>query len=88
MPLNNTTRRIRNSNVKLMLERARVSRKDIAESLGCSLSNLNDKFTYGTFTASDLIQIADICGYKLAFIKDDSAPIIFDKSDLKIDSKE
>ena len=83
MPLNNTTRRIRNSNVKLMLERAGMSRKVVAESLGISLSNLNDKFTYGTFTASDLIQIADICGYNLAFIKDDSTPIIFDKNDLK-----
>ena len=83
MPTNKTIRKIRNSNVKLMLERARVSRKLVAESLGISLSNLNDKFTYGTFTASDLIQIADICGYNLAFVKDDSTPIVFDKNDLK-----
>ena len=84
MPANKTIRKIRNSNVKLMLERARISRASIAESLGISLSNLNDKFTYGTFTASDLIQIADICGYNLAFIKEDSPPIVFDKNDLKI----
>lgn len=83
MPTNKTIRRIRNSNIKLMLERARVSRSSLAESLGISLSNLNDKFTYGTFTASDLIQIADICGYNLAFVKDDSTPIVFDKNDLK-----
>ncbi len=83
MPTNKTIRKIRNGNIKLMLERARVSRKQVAESLGISLSNLNDKFTYGTFTASDLIQIADICGYNLAFIKEDNAPIVFDKNDLK-----
>lgn len=83
MPTNKTIRKIRNSNIKLMLERARVSRKQVAELLGISLSNLNDKFTYGTFTASDLIQIADICGYNLAFIKEDNAPIVFDKNDLK-----
>lgn len=84
MPTNKTIRQIRNTNVKLMLERARTSRKSVAESLGISLSNLNDKFTYGTFTASDLIQIAEICGYNLAFIKDDSTPIVFDKNDLKV----
>lgn len=84
MPTNKTIRQIRNTNVKLMLERARTSRKSVAESLGISLSNLNDKFTYGTFTASDLIQIAEICGYNLAFIKDDSSPIVFDKNDLKV----
>lgn len=84
MPTNKTIRQIRNTNVKLMLERARTSRKSVAESLGISLSNLNDKFTYGTFTASDLIQIAEICGYNLAFIKDDNTPIVFDKNDLKI----
>lgn len=84
MPTNKTIRQIRNTNVKLMLERARTSRRSVAESLGISLSNLNDKFTYGTFTASDLIQIAEICGYNLAFIKDDSTPIVFDKNDLKV----
>ena len=66
-----------------MLERAGVSRKSLADSLGITLSNLNDKFTYGTFTAADLIQIAEICGYNLAFVKDDNAPIVFDKNDLK-----
>ncbi len=84
MPANKTIRRIKNTNVKLMLERSRTSRTSVAESLGISLSNLNDKFTYGTFTASELIQIADICGYNLAFIKDDSSPIVFDKNDLKV----
>ncbi len=87
MPLNKTTRRIQNGNIKLMLSRARVSRTSIAESMGISLSNLNDKFTYGTFTASDLIQIADMCGYNLAFISkenpNDNAPILFGKNDLK-----
>lgn len=87
MPKTNSIRRIQTGNVKLMLSRACASRKSVAESLGISLSNLNDKFTYGTFTASDLIQIADICGYNLAFISkenpNDNAPILFGKNDLK-----
>ena len=84
MPKAKTIRKIRNDNIKLMMKQAGVSRKSVAESLGVTMSNLNDKFTYGTFTASELILIAEICGYNLAFIKDDSTPIVFDKNDLKV----
>ena len=56
--------------------------EELAELLGISRQSMSNKFYRNSFSASDLITIADFLGYSLAFISD-KQNIIFDMSDIK-----
>ena len=62
------------------------SRADIAESLKISEAAVSNKFYRDSFSAEDLIKIADCLGYNLALIND-TKQVIFDISDIKADAK-
>ena len=65
----------------LMKEQGK-SRSDIAEALKISEAAVSNKFYRDSFSAEDLIKIADCLGFEHAFINDNQK-IIFDLSDIK-----
>lgn len=54
--------------------------KELAEYLGISPQSMQNKFNRGSFSAEDLIQIANFTGVELAFIETGTPNIVtFDK---------
>ena len=62
------------------------SRSDIAEALKISEAAVSNKFYRDSFSAEDLIKIADCLGLSLALINDNKK-VIFDMADIKPDTK-
>lgn len=54
--------------VKRLMEKSGRTLDEIAEGLGCSKSYLNNKLHRDSFSVDDLVIIAYICGYAVAFI--------------------
>ena len=60
--------------------------EELAEMLGISRQSMSNKFYRGSFSAEDLIKIANFLGYSLALVGEKQS-IIFDMDDIKEDSK-
>ena len=56
--------------------------QSLAELLNISRQSMSNKFYRDSFSAEDLIKIADFLGYSLAFIGEKQS-IVFDKSDIQ-----
>ena len=68
--------------IKFAMRDVGKSRSDIAETLKISDAAVSNKFYRDSFSADDLIKIADCLGFELAFINDNKK-VIFDLSDIK-----
>jgi transcriptional regulator with XRE-family HTH domain len=69
--------------IKALLKIKGCKMNDLAEYLGIGRQSLSNKFSRGSFSAEDLIKIADFLGCALAFEIDDVQKIILDKSDIR-----
>jgi transcriptional regulator with XRE-family HTH domain len=56
---------------------------ELAQYLGITPQSLQNKLTRGSFSAEDLIKIADFLGCTLEFNIDDKQRIILDMNDIK-----
>ena len=56
---------------------------ELAEYLGITNQSLSNKFNRGSFSAEDLIKIADFTGSKLNFEFDDNNKISFSVEDIR-----
>lgn len=56
---------------------------ELAEYLGITNQSLSNKFNRGSFSAEDLIKIADFTGAKLLLEFDDNNKISFDLDDIR-----
>ena len=75
--------------IKALLSIKGKDHAGLSEYLGISAQALSNKFYRDSFSASDLIKIADYIGCPLAFVVDDVQKIVLDRSDLnKSDNKE
>ena len=72
--------------VRAVLTLSSRKQQDFAEYLGVSKQATSGKFSRDTFTAADLIKVADLCGCTLEFRLPDGTVIPFEKSDLDKDS--
>ena len=72
--------------VRAVLTLSSRKQKDFAEYLGVSKQATSGKFSRDTFTAADLIKVADLCGCVLEFKLPDGTVIPFETSDLKRES--
>lgn len=58
--------------VRYVAAKAGVDRQALADALGLARPQaITNKYTRDSFSAQDLIKIAAVCGYKLAFVKGD-----------------
>lgn len=71
------------SKIKALIALKGKDQAGLAAHLGISSQALYNKFYRDSFSAEDLIKIADYLGCPLAFVSDDGVQIILDKSDLK-----
>lgn len=55
--------------IKDLLKIKNVSQVELAEKLGMSKQNINNKFKRNTFSPDELVKIADILGMQLAFVE-------------------
>jgi transcriptional regulator with XRE-family HTH domain len=70
--------------IKAMLKLKGRKTTDLAKYLGLSSSHaLSNKFARGSFTAEDLIKIADFLGCEIAFIFDDHQKFRLDMGDIR-----
>ena len=58
------------------LKKNTMTQTYLAELMGVSKKTIVDKFYRNSFSDEDLIKIAEVMGYKLAFIKDGEAFIL------------
>ena len=59
------------STVRNLLELKDVNQIDIADKLGTTKQNITNKFSRDKFYATDLVEIAELLGLKLAFIDEE-----------------
>ena len=71
------------SKIKALLNLQRKDRAELAKHLNISKQALSNKFYRDSFSAVDLINIADFLKCELSFIVNDSQKIVLDKSDIK-----
>lgn len=64
------------SRVKSLLALKGKKNIEFAEYLGISPQSLQNKFNRGSFSADDLIKLADFLGVSLAFIEQDTKSLI------------
>ncbi len=63
--------------VKAAAGLAGVSRQDLTTALGLGMPQaVTNKYSRDSFTAQDLIKIADVCGYRLAFVDDSGRAVL------------
>lgn len=74
--------------VKALLNIKGKDHAGLAKHLGISAQALSNKFYRDSFSAADLIKIADYIGCPLAFVVDDEQKIVLDKGDLERDKEE
>ena len=70
--------------VKAGLKLNGIEIKKLAEHLNINRQSMSNKFARSSFSAEDLIKIADFLGYKLAFVGDRQS-IMFDLDDIRAD---
>lgn len=66
--------------IKDLLKLKKVSQVELAEKLGTSKQNINNKFKRNTFSPEELVKIAEILGMQLAFV-DGKEKYIIESSD-------
>lgn len=66
--------------IKDLLKLKNVSQVELAEKLGTSKQNINNKFKRNTFSPEELVKIAEILGMQLAFV-DGKEKYIIESSD-------
>ena len=69
--------------VKALLNLKGKTHAELAQSMGVSTQSISNKFYRGSFSADDLIKIADFLSCDLAFIVDDKTKVILDHDDIK-----
>lgn len=62
--------------------------QDLADCLGISIQAVRNKFTRGSFSASDLIKVSEYLKCDLAFIIDANQKIVLEKSDIEDNEKD
>ena len=73
------------SKIKALLKLKSKDNAALAEHLGISTQAFSNKLYRNSFSAADLIKIADFLDCDLAFISDDGTKITLDKGDIKPD---
>lgn len=68
--------------VKALLTLCGKNQKGLADYLGISKQSLSNKFHRDSFTATDLIKIAEYCECSLSFNRTDGTTIPIDSSDV------
>jgi len=69
--------------IKFALYENNKSNSSIAEALNITNQAVSNKFNRDSFSAADLVKIANILGYELAFVKNNQK-IVFDMNDIKV----
>lgn len=69
--------------IKALLQIKGKKKNELAEYLGMNSQSLSNKFSRDSFSAEDLIKIADFLGCSLIFEIDDKQKIALDASDIK-----
>jgi transcriptional regulator with XRE-family HTH domain len=73
--------------IKAGLKLNNIEIKSLAEFLGITRQSMSNKFSRDSFSAEDLIKIADFLGYSLAFVGDKQS-IVFELGDIRTDAHE
>lgn len=68
--------------IKDLLKMKKITQVELAEKLGMSKQNINNKFKRNTFSPDELVKIADILNMELAFVDGENKYII-KKSDIE-----
>ncbi len=69
--------------VKALLSIKGKKNIELAEHLGMSPQSLQNKLNRSSFSAEDLIKIADFTGTTLAFEVNDNQKIVFENTDIR-----
>lgn len=69
--------------IKALLSLRGVKQTELAKHLGITPQSMRNKFARGSFSAEDLIKIADYLSCSLQFVVDEKQRIIFDLSDIR-----
>ena len=69
--------------VKALLELKHETNTGLAKHLGITTQALHNKYHRDSYSAADLIKIADYLGVELAFIVDERQRFVFSPSDVK-----
>ena len=67
--------------IKELIKMKKITQVELAEKLGMSKQNINNKFKRNTFSPDELVKIADILNMELAFVDGKNKDII--KSDVE-----
>jgi len=69
--------------VKAVLSLSGKDHAGLASYMGISAQALSNKFYRDSFSAADLIKVADYCGTVLCFLSADGNKVVIDNGDLK-----
>jgi len=69
--------------IKALMQLTQKSDEGLAAYLGVKRQSLRNKYVRNSFSADDLIMIADYCGVELRFIIDDKQSILLELEDVK-----
>lgn len=69
--------------IKSVLTMSGKNHAGLASHLGISKQALSNKFYRDSFSASDLVKVAEYCETRLVFISDNGNQIVIDTSDIK-----
>ena len=69
--------------VKALLKLKGKTHSELAQFMGVSTQSISNKIYRDSFSAEDLIKIADFLCCDLAFIVDDKTKVILDRKDIK-----
>lgn len=69
--------------IKALLSLKGKKNIELAKYFGISPQSMRNKLNRGSFSAEDLIKIAEFTGSTLAFEVDDAQKIVLDKSDIR-----
>jgi len=69
--------------IKSLLEHQNKSSEGLAAHLGVSRQAIYNKYNRDSYSAEDLIRIADYLGVDLAFVVDDKQRVTLDVNDIK-----
>ena len=70
--------------IKALLELKNETNSGLARHMGITLQALHNKFHRDSYSAADLIKIADYLDVELAFVVDERQRFVFSPSDIKL----
>lgn len=70
--------------VKAVLSLSGKDHSGLASYFGISTQALSNKFYRDSFSAADLIKVAEYCGTALCFVSNDGNKVVIDSNDLKV----